>query len=267
MKRLYGYTSAMELLSVLHEIDRLKSELDVLRPLSVQQVANLKRLFDVDFTYNSTAIEGNTYTLQETRIVLLEGITIGGKSTREHLEIVNHKEAIDYIEKLSKKTLTNMSRTDLLTIHHLILKGIDTEHAGVFRDVPVYVRLKNGSIHKFCDPLKLIDEMDRYFQWFFSEKKAHPLYIAAEAHTKLVSIHPFIDGNGRTARLLMNLILIHYGYPPAIIKVSQRSQYLDAIECWQQTCDDRPFMQLLTDSIKENLELYLETLKNKVIWK
>ena len=99
----------MELQSALREIDRLKSELDALRPLSAQQVANLKRLFDVDFTYNSTAIEGNTYTLQETRIVLLEGITIGGKSTREHLEIVNHKEAIDYIEKLSKKPLTNMT--------------------------------------------------------------------------------------------------------------------------------------------------------------
>lgn len=222
----------MELQSVLHEIDRLKAELDALRPLSVQQAANLKRLFDVDFTYNSTAIEGNTYTLQETRIVLLDGITIGGKSTREHLEIVNHKEAIDYIEKLSEKPLTDMTRTDILTIYHLILKGIDTEHAGVLRDVPVYVRLENGTIHKFCNPLKLIDEMDSYFQWLFSPKEAHPLCIAAEAHTKLVSIHPFIDGNGRTARLMMNLILIHYGYPPAIIKISQRSQYLDAIECW-----------------------------------
>ena len=257
----------MELLSVLHEIDRLKSELDTLRPLSVQQVANLKRLFDVDFTYNSTAIEGNTYTLQETRIVLLDGITIGGKSTRDHLEIVNHKEAIDYIEKLAKKPLTDMTRTDILTIHHLILEGIDTEHAGVFRDVPVYVRLKNGNIHKFCDPLKLIDEMDGYFRWLFSPKETHPLYIAAEAHTKLVTIRPFVDGNGRTARLIMNLILIHYGYPPAIIKVSQRNRYLDAIECWQQTRDDSFFMQLLTDSVKENLELYVETLKNKVIWK
>ena len=82
-----------------------------------------------------------------------------------------------------------------------------------------------------------------------------------------MSIHPFIDGNGRTARLLMNLILIHYGYPPAIIKVSQRNRYLDAIECWQQARDDSFFMQLLTDSVKENLELYVETLKNKVIWK
>ncbi|UTC66767.1 MULTISPECIES: Fic family protein [unclassified Treponema] len=257
----------MDLKSELLEIDKLKAELDLLRPLSVKQLENLKRLFDVDFTYNSTAIEGNTYNLQETRIVLLDGITIGGKSAREHLEIVNHKEAIDYIEKLSKKNLSDFTRNDILNIHHLILKGIDTENAGIFRKVPVYVRLKNGAIHKFCDPLKILDEMDNYFNWLFSKKEEHPVLIAAEAHTKLVSIHPFIDGNGRTARLIMNLILIRYGFPPAVIKVSLRNEYLNAIENWQQNNNEIPFKKLLIASLKESLEIYLDTLKNNIIWK
>ncbi|HCM24939.1 MAG: hypothetical protein A2Z99_11500 [Treponema sp. GWB1_62_6] len=257
----------MDLQPRLVEVDSLKSELDLFRPLSAKQVENLKRLFDVDFTYNSTAIEGNTYTLQETRIVLLDGITVGGKSTREHLEIVNHKEAIDYIERLSKKELINFTRTDILNIHNLILKGIDSENAGAFRQVPVYLRLKDGTIHKFCDPLKIVDEMDQYFNWLFSKKEMHPIEIAAEAHMRLVSIHPFIDGNGRTARLIMNLVLIHYGYPPAIIKVSHRSQYLDAIERWQQNDDDLPFKGLLIDSVRESLDVYLDTLRNNIIWK
>ena len=257
----------MELQPRLSEVDILKSELDSLRPLTSKQVENLKRLFDIDFTYNSTAIEGNTYTLQETRIVLLDGITVGGKSTREHLEIVNHKEAIDYIEKLSKKNLNDFTRTDVLNIHNLILKGIDSENAGIYRQVPVDVRLKDGAIHKFCDPLNIIDEMDEYFNWLFSKKEMHPIIIAAEAHTKLVSIHPFIDGNGRTARLIMNLILIHYGFPPAIIKVSNRSQYLDAIESWQQSNNDIPFKKLLITSVRESLEIYLDTIRNNIVWK
>lgn len=257
----------MELQPRLSEVDTLKSELDLLRPLTSKQVENLKRLFDIDFTYNSTAIEGNTYTLQETRIVLLDGITVGGKSTREHLEIVNHKEAIDYIEKLSRKNLSDFTRTDILNIHNLILKGIDSENAGVYRQVPVYVRLKDGTIHKFCDPINIIDEMDQYFNWLFSEKEIHPIIIAAEAHTKLVSIHPFIDGNGRTARLIMNLILIHYGFPPAIIKVNDRTQYLDAIENWQQNSNDIPFKKLLITSVRESLEIYLDTLRNNIMWK
>lgn len=257
----------MNLESRLAQVDILKSELDKLRPLSKQQVENLKRLFDIDFTYNSTAIEGNTYTLQETKIVLLDGITVGGKSTREHLEIINHKDAIDYIESLAKRSLKDLTRTDILNIHNLVLKGINSENAGVYRKVPVYVRLKDGSTHKFCDPLILIDEMDKYFSWLFSDKTMHPIYIAAEAHTRLVSIHPFVDGNGRTARLLMNLILIHYGYPPAIIKVNQRSDYLDSIENWQQKNDDISFKKLLIESVNASLEVYLDTIRNEIIWK
>jgi len=257
----------MKLETILSNIDQLKSDLDSLRPLTADQVQNLKRLFDIDFTFNSTAIEGNTFSLQETRIVLLDGITIGGKSTREHLEIVNHKEAIDFIESIAQNNLEDYRRSDILNIHYLVLKGIDSENAGKYRISPVYVRLKHGNIHKFTDPVKLTDEMDGFFSWFFSPKTEHPVIIAAEAHTRFVSIHPFVDGNGRTARLIMNLILFHYGFSPAIIKVTQRSQYLDSMEEWQQNQNKESFQVLLANSVLESMELYIETIRKGVIWK
>jgi len=185
-------------------IDALKKELDSFRPLKTEQIKNLKTLFDIDFTYNSTAIEGNTLSYQETKVVLLDGMTIGGKSVREHLEIINHKEAIDYIEELSHKKITELHRTDIFNIHAIILKSIDTINAGRYREVPVYVLLKDGTKHIFCDPLLINDEMEVFFNWLLSNKNEHPVIIAAEAHTRFVSIHPFTDGNGRTARLILN---------------------------------------------------------------
>jgi Fic family protein len=251
----------------LAHIDSLKKELDGYRPLSQDLAKGLKQLFDVDFTYNSTAIEGNTFSFQETKIVLLEGITIGGKSIREHLEIINHQEAIDYIEALSHKKASELTKSDLFNIHSIILHGIDLKNAGKYRNVPVYVNLKDGKKHIFCDPLKIVDEMDLFFEWLFSEKKEHPVITAAEAHTRLVSIHPFIDGNGRTARLIMNLILIQNGYTPAIIKNNERVSYLDAIESWQQDNNKEQFYEIIIKYEEASLEKYLETIKNNIIWK
>jgi Fic family protein len=251
----------------LEYIDVLKKELDGLRPLSGDLATGLKQWFDVDFTYNSTAIEGNTFSFQETKILLLEGITIGGKSLREHLEIVNHKEAIDYIEELSHKKTEELRRTDIFNIHSIILQGIDPKNAGKYRDVPVYVNLRDGKKHIFCDPLKIADEMDVFFDWLFSSKKEHPVIIAAEAHTRFVSIHPFVDGNGRTARLIMNLILIQNGYAPAIIQHKERVNYLDALENWQQNNNKENFYGMIIQYEKESLEKYLETAKERIVWK
>jgi Fic family protein len=147
------------------------------------------------------------------------------------------------------------------------LQGIDKKNAGKYRDVPVYVNLKDGSKHIFCDPLKIVDEMDLFFEWLFSEKNEHPVLAAAEAHTRLVSIHPFIDGNGRTARLLMNLILMQNGFVPAIIKNAERLNYLDAIESWQHNDNKGLFFELIIKYEKESLEKYLETVRKKIIWK
>jgi Fic family protein len=248
-------------------IDCLKKELDELRPLSTEIVKSLKTYFDVDFTYNSTAIEGNTFSYQETKILLLDGITIGGKSVREHLEIINHKEAIDYIEELSKKGVNELKKTDIFNIHSIILQKIDPDNAGKYRNTPVYVLLQDGERHIFCDPLFIIDEMDRYFNWLFTEKKEHPVIAAAEAHTKFVSIHPFIDGNGRTGRLIMNLVLLQNGYVPVIIKNDKRINYLTALESWQKNNNKDDFYNLIADYESESLKIYLETIKEKIIWK
>jgi Fic family protein len=251
----------------LEYIDKLKKELDGHRPLSRELVIGLKQLFDVDFTYNSTAIEGNTFSFQETKILLLEGITIGGKSMRGHLEIINHKAAIDYIEELSRKKTEELTRTDIFNIHSILLQGIDPKNAGKYRDVPVYVHLKDGTRHIFCDPLRITDEMDIFFDWLLSSKKEHPVIIASEAHTRFVSIHPFIDGNGRTARLIMNLILLQNGYTPVVIQNKERINYLDAIESWQQNRNKEKFYEIVIHYEKESLEKYLETIKKRIIWK
>ena len=251
----------------LDELDLLKNELDKLRPLNFEQVKNLKTFFDVEFTYNSTAIEGNTLSYQETKIVLLDGITIGGKSVREHLEIINHKEAIDYIEELARREKSELRRTDIFNIHSIVLKGIDPQGAGKYRTVPVYVLQKNGSKHIFCDPLFIADEMDAFFNWFFADNKTHPVLIAAEAHTRFVSIHPFTDGNGRTARLIMNLVLLRNGFVPAIIKNSERVKYLDVLEQWQNCGNKEDFFDILIECERESLENYIKTIREGIIWK
>jgi Fic family protein len=261
------YDKIMSIDERLEYIDKFKKKLDDYRPLSGELATGLKQLFDVDFTYNSTAIEGNTFSFQETKILLLEGITIGGKSMREHLEIINHKAAIDYIEELSQRKTEELRRTDILNIHSIILQGIDPKNAGKYRDVPVYVNLKDGTMHIFCDPLRIPNEMDMFFDWLSSSKKEHPVIIAAEAHTRFVSIHPFIDGNGRTARLIMNLILIQNGYTPVVILNKERINYLDAIETWQQNNSKEKFYEIITEYEKESLEKHLETIKKRIIWK
>lgn len=248
-------------------IDALKNELDALRPLHGGRIKSLKTVLDVEFTYNSAAIEGNTLSYQETKVVLLDGITIGGKSVREHLEIINHKEAIDCIEQLSLKKTTELRRSDIFNIHAIVLKSIDSKNAGKYRTVPVYTLLKDGSKHTFCEPVSIPDRMDDFFSRLFSEKEEHPLIIAAAAHTDFVNIHPFIDGNGRTARLIMNLILFQNGYVPVIIKNKDRSKYLDAIELWQNYGDKENFYNIVADCETESLELYLKTIKENIVWK
>ncbi|HRG75184.1 MAG TPA: Fic family protein [Leptospiraceae bacterium] len=252
---------------LLQEIDILKHKLDSLRPLTDAQVKNLKTLFDVDFTFNSTAIEGNTLSLNETKLVLLERITIGGKSTREHLEIINHKEAIDYIEKLASKKTLEITPSDILGVHNIILRSIDFENAGIYRRVPVYVKKKDNFIFKFPEPLKIYDLMNEFFDWLTSSHDTHPVLFAVEAHTRFVSIHPFTDGNGRTARLILNLLLFQFGYPPAVIKVIERAKYLDTIDEWDRNGNLKPIATLVATCLKESLLLYIETIEKKIIWK
>jgi len=251
---------------LLDQIHQKKEQLDILRPLSDAQVKNLKNVYDIQLTYNSNAIEGSTLTYSETKLILNEGITIGGKSMNEHLEAINHKEAIRFIEEIANINTNEITLTDIKDIHHLVLKGIDNKNAGAYRTQNVGVVKSDGEIHSFTQPLKIEEEMNEFIEWLHSQTLEEPILLAALVHLKFVSIHPFIDGNGRTARLLMNLVLLQNGYPQAIIKVSNRAEYIQAVETYQQSTDNdySAFYKVLLQSVNDSLELYSKIVTDNI---
>ncbi|MDQ0919171.1 Fic family protein [Paenibacillus sp. V4I5] len=242
------------------KIDLLKSELDELRPLPAAAVRNLEQVYRVEWTYNSNAIEGNTLTLLETKLVLEEGLTIGGKKLREHFEVVNHSEAIYYVQDVVNR---NMELTEYVikSIHHLVLKNIDDENAGRYRMINVLI---SGSGHTPPNFSVLAEKMEQLIQWYDEHKdKLHPVELAAEFHFRFVYIHPFSDGNGRTARLLMNLILMKYGFPPAIVKAANdaRLKYYETLELASMGKNLKPFVQLIAKCVEDSLQKYIGAVK------
>ena len=233
------------------EIDRLKSQLDALRPLPDVLLENLRELYDVRLTYHSTAIEGNTLTQSETQIVLEKGITIGGKSLKDHLEVINHASAIDYIRDLAQ-TDNAIGEWEIRQLHGLVCRG--ETGAGAYRSVNV---MAAGSEHRYPDAVMVPNLMTEFVEWMMTSTALHPIAFASEVHYRFVTIHPFTDGNGRTARLLMNLILLRSGYPIAVIKTQHRSAYIDAIMTWRSG-DSIPLTQMIADTIQLAL---IETLK------
>ncbi|MGK7379768.1 Fic family protein [Planococcus sp. 1R117A] len=241
-------------------IDSLKKELDQFRPLPSAAVRNLKEVYRVEWTYNSNAIEGNTLSLIETKVVLEDGLTIGGKRLQEHLEVINHSAAIDFVENQVNQTGELDERT-LKMIHYLILKNIDDENAGVYRSINVRI---SGSQHTPPHFLQVPQEMNDLFTWYDQEKDhLHPVELAALFHFKFVYIHPFADGNGRTAGLLMNLILMSHGFPPAIVKAedSQRLHYYETLELASVHHNTAPFIELISACVEESLLNYLQAIK------
>lgn len=220
----------------LERIDKLKAWLDEFRPFEPAIVAELKKLYDVRFTYNSNAIEGNTLTQSETELVLTKGITVGGKTLDEHLEAIGHKEAIDYIEHLAQKD-TKINEWEIKQIHNLILRKINPEEAGSYRTLDV---MAAGTNYRYPPHYLLSQLMGDFVSWLHSEValSLHPVEYASIAHYRFVSIHPFRDGNGRTARLLMNLLLIRAGYPIVVINNQVRNNYINALAYGQQNQDD-----------------------------
>lgn len=218
-----------ELNELLQECSHLLSTWSSKRPLNQLQLKKMEEYFNLNYTYESNRIEGNTLTLQETYLVVNDGITVGGKSVREHLEAINHAEAISYLgEIIQNKTV--FSERVLKEIHYLILKGIDRENAGVYRAIGVRI---SGSSHLPPEPYLLNPLMEEVFVYYKENKSIlHPVILAAEMHERIVRIHPFIDGNGRTCRLVMNLILMQHGYPIANIKgeLENRLRYYNALE-------------------------------------
>ena len=216
---------------------------------------NLHEWFRVELTYTSNALEGNTLTRRETAMVVEKGITVGGKSLVEHLEATSHAQAFDWIAEKSRKPLKNFTENDLLALHKMILSGIDNQNAGFYRNVPVRL---SGSRTVLPNPRKVPDLMSAFHQWLQSSQDIHPVDLAAEAHYRLVTIHPFVDGNGRTARLLMNFILLCHGYPPAIIRKSERGKYLDALEKAQTGGALEDYLHLIYRAVNRSLEIYVE---------
>ena len=203
---------------MLKEVDVQKEQLSALRPLPEEALKKIQDALDIEYTYESNRIEGNTLTLQETALVVNEGVTISGKSMREHLEAINHAEAISYIKDIAKQDIEISERT-IKEIHALILHGIDRENAGRYRTVPVMI---SGSTHMPPQPYLIEKQMEDFILRFkqMEAEKVHPVLIAAYLHDELVRIHPFIDGNGRTSRLLMNLYLLRHGYVIITLKGS-----------------------------------------------
>jgi Fic family protein len=190
-------------------------------------------------------------------LVVNEGITVGGKTLQEHLEAINHQEAIHFIEQLVVN-LQTFNKSVLLQLHRLILMGIDTKNAGVYRTVEVRI---SGSKHVPPSPLLLNDLMEGYFEFYELNKRTmHPVLLAAEMHERLVTIHPFIDGNGRTARLVMNLVLLQNGYTLVNIKgnLKNRLKYYQALEQVQLNHEHTEFFKLILSSAEKSLLQHLE---------
>ena len=237
------------------EVDKLKQKLDSKRPIPKETLKSLKESINLEWTYNSNGIEGNTLTLRETQVVL-EGITVGGKTIKEHLEAINHEKAIIYLDELVKDNKP-ITEWNIKNIHQLILKEIDNENAGRYRRENVTIK---GATHIPPDYIKIPELMEKLILNFQTWNKYHPVIQAALLHGELVKIHPFIDGNGRTSRLIMNLDLMNNGYNPVIIKKEDRLEYYDVLDKAHTTGNYTNFVKLINKLEIEMLNKYLELL-------
>lgn len=237
------------------KVDELNKELNSKRPISKETLKSLKESINLEWTYNSNGIEGNTLTLRETQVVL-EGITVGGKSLKEHLEAINHEQAILFLDDLIKDK-EPITEWNIKNIHQLVLKEIDDDNAGKYRDVNVKIK---GATHIPPDYLIVPELMEKLIINYEDWKKYHPIIRAALLHGELVKIHPFVDGNGRTSRLVMNLSLMNSGYLPVIVKKEKRLEYYNALDKAHTTEDYTDFVKLVNELEIEMLNKYLELL-------
>lgn len=248
---------------LLKSIEGKKKELDKFRPFPASLVKKLDDEFSLEWTYNSNALEGNTLSLQETELVINRGITIGGKSLGEHFEAINHKDAIDYLYSFCRKK-ADVSEEFILKLHSMILKNIDKDYAGKYRQHNVRIV---GSYHMPPDAQKIPRLMHEFIDWYYQNKRKISIpELSSQVHYKLVQIHPFIDGNGRTARLLMNLVLVRNGYPPAIIMNLDRKKYYRVLKEADME-NTEPFNDFIGKSIERSLVLFLNTMTPAAQWK
>lgn len=243
-----------------------KKKLDLSKPFTEETVGNLEEWLKVELTYSSNAIEGNTLSRIETAEVIEKGVsaTISGKPLRDQLEAINHARAIDFIKDLVKQRKGHqfIREDDILAIHKIILSGIMDDWAGKYRQTSVIIRGTDVELPEARDVPRL---MENFIKWLESQQEEHPVRVASLAHCKFEGIHPFIDGNGRVGRLLMNLILILNGYPMAIIKNEQRAEYLNAFRVGQSTNDWNLLLALIEDAVERSLDAYINAAEGKAV--
>lgn len=240
--------------SILAQIDRKKQELDTRRPLTRGELERLNEEFTVEYTYNSNAIEGNTLTLRETDLVL-RGLTIDQKPLKDHMEAVGHKEAFDYVRELVEENAP-LSERVIQQIHYLVLAD-KKEDRGVYRRVPVRIL---GAHHEPVQPYLIQPKLEQLLR-DYAESTEHPVTKLARFHIEFEGIHPFIDGNGRTGRLLVNLELMKAGYPPIDIKFTDRLAYYRAFDAYHLNHDLSAMEGLFAGYLNERLDMYLRILQ------
>ena len=241
-------------IDLIKEIEIKKAELDSRRPLTQGELERLNEEFLVEYTYNSNAIEGNTLTLRETDMVL-RGITIDKKPMKDHLEAIGHKDAFNFMVKLVKEKIP-LSEDVIKQIHSLVLAD-KPEDRGVYRRVPVRIM---GAKHATSNPLSIPMKMEELINEFNEDKETNIIKKLALFHIKFEAIHPFIDGNGRTGRLLVNFELMKNGYPPIDIKYADRKAYYDAFDAYHENHDLSVMENMFADYILERIEKYLKLL-------
>ena len=240
---------------LLSEIDQLQKEINAFRPLPPSTLKQLKEYYRIGLTYTSNALEGNSLTETETKVILEDGITIGGKPIKDYYEALGHSEAFDYIYKLAKEQ--SFTENDIKKLHKLFYRRIDEDKAGGYRKERVFI---SGSKYPLPAPEKVSALMVAFIKGIKdTAKKYHPVEYSAIAHKELVFIHPFIDGNGRVARLLMNLILLQTGYCIALIPPILRRDYIQALE--KAHTDDKEFKRFIAKTVLETQKDYLRLLQ------
>lgn len=233
-----------------------KSVLSKNRPIPGIAIKKIAEQLSVEWTYNSNSIEGNTLTLRETQLVLQEGITIKGVSLREHFEAVNHDKAIDYVVSLCKPNYALCTK-DILAVHALVLRSIEDQDAGRIRNSGVRISGANFTPPNAIKVPDLLDELVDYINR--NPEHLNSLELASVFHHRLVWIHPFFDGNGRTVRLIMNLLLMRDGFPPAIILSNDRKKYYDALNKANNS-DYNKLILLIAQALERSLNIYINTL-------
>ncbi|MCL2152346.1 MAG: Fic family protein [Oscillospiraceae bacterium] len=252
-RALRGTIIPQEYATLFGRVEALKAELDRRRPLTQGELKRLHEEFLVEFTYNSNAIEGNTLTLRETALVL-EGVTIDKKPLKDHLEAVGHRDAFLYVKQLVSDKAA-ISESAIKSIHSLVLMD-RPEDKGVYRSIPVRIM---GAYKEPPQPYLVPVQMEQLVAKQKSEKR-HPIESTALFHLEFEGIHPFINGNGRTGRLVLNLMLLHFGYPPINVKFADRRRYYDCFDSFYKDKTAEPTVTMIAEYLQERLQQYLAIL-------